>query len=120
MDLGGSERFGAAFGFGGADRYDNRGSSKGGGKSKGGRGGKGDRGEMDELLEEALADGDGPIRVDASWNSMLPGDICLRVFKLDPSSLRTKIIADYAAEFSRNGCWDELEAEFSTICAWCG
>lgn len=62
MDLGGSERFGAAFGFG-RDREDGRGFGDRGGKGKGGRGkGRNERGEMDEILEEALADGDGPLR----------------------------------------------------------
>jgi len=65
-DLGGSERFGPAFGHGDGDR--DRGD-RGGGFGKGGRGGRGagggrrgDRGEMDDLLEEALADSDGPIK----------------------------------------------------------
>mmetsp|Transcript_79622 Transcript_79622/g.210946 ORF Transcript_79622/g.210946 Transcript_79622/m.210946 type:complete len:253 (+) Transcript_79622:819-1577(+) len=74
VDLGGSERFGAAFGFGrDRDRDDGRGEGGGfgggfggrgggkGGKGKG-KGGRMDRGEMDDILEEALADGEGPLR----------------------------------------------------------
>jgi len=62
-DLGGSERFGPAFGDGERERGDR---GPGFGKGRGGKGAGGgrrmDRGEMDELLEEALADSDGPIK----------------------------------------------------------
>mmetsp|Transcript_60587 Transcript_60587/g.141107 ORF Transcript_60587/g.141107 Transcript_60587/m.141107 type:complete len:574 (-) Transcript_60587:200-1921(-) len=68
LDLGGSERFGAAFGMDRDRERGDRGDRSGNMGGKGGRGGKGaggrriDRGEMDDLLEDALADGDGPIR----------------------------------------------------------
>jgi len=58
IDLGGSERFGSAFGGGDRDR-----GGKGFGRGKGPGNRRNDRGEMDELLEEAMADGDGPLRV---------------------------------------------------------
>lgn len=58
IDLGGAERFGAAFG----DRGD-RGGGKGGGKGKSAGNRRNERGEMDELLEDALADSEGPLRV---------------------------------------------------------
>mmetsp|Transcript_7813 Transcript_7813/g.19835 ORF Transcript_7813/g.19835 Transcript_7813/m.19835 type:complete len:540 (+) Transcript_7813:224-1843(+) len=66
MDLGGSERFGSAFGDRdrgdrGFDRDRGDRGGKGGGKGKGKR--HNERGEMDELLEDALADSDGPLRV---------------------------------------------------------
>lgn len=62
-----SERFGAAFGDRDRER-DRNGMGFGGGK--GGRSGKGtgfggrrnDRGELDDLLEEALSEGDGPVK----------------------------------------------------------
>lgn len=62
-DLGGSARFGEAFGAGErADRERNKGGGAGG-KGKGERrGGRGDR-EIEDALEEALADSDGPLRV---------------------------------------------------------
>lgn len=60
MDLGGpSERFGAAFGDNG-DRGSFGGDRPKGGKKGGGRGRE--RSELDELLEEALADQDGPVK----------------------------------------------------------
>eukprot|EP00931_Biecheleriopsis_adriatica_P109348 TRINITY_DN835_c1_g1_i2.p1 TRINITY_DN835_c1_g1~~TRINITY_DN835_c1_g1_i2.p1 ORF type:complete len:489 (-),score=105.23 TRINITY_DN835_c1_g1_i2:64-1530(-) len=55
-DLGGSERFGS-FGGGGDRERPNRNSGKGRGKGRGT-----DRG-MDDILEEALADQDGPLKV---------------------------------------------------------
>jgi len=57
MDFGPSERFGSAFGDGGGDRGDR----PKGGKGKGGGRGR-ERSELDELLEEALADQDGPVK----------------------------------------------------------
>lgn len=73
VDLGGAERFGAAFG----DRGDRGGFGGGGGMGGdrggfgggGGKGGKGkgggkrsDRNEMDEILEEELSQSDGPVK----------------------------------------------------------
>jgi len=59
MDFGArSERFGDAFGD---DRGMDRREDRKGGKGKG-RGGRNDRGELDDALEEALADSDGPVR----------------------------------------------------------
>jgi len=70
LDLGAgtSERFGALFGDRDRER-DRNGMGFGGGK--GGRSGKGtgfggrrnDRGELDDLLEEALSEGDGPVKL---------------------------------------------------------
>lgn len=65
LDLGGSERFGAAFGGDrdrDAERERPRNNAKGKGRGSGGRPRGSDRGEMDELLEEALADNDGPLK----------------------------------------------------------
>jgi len=60
VDLGGSERFGAAFG----DDRGERGFGKGGGKGKSGGKGKGERNsEMDGVLAEALEDSEGPVKV---------------------------------------------------------
>lgn len=53
MDFGPSERFGGAFGDSG-DRPQGKGKGKGLGKRE--------RGEMDDLLEEALADQEGPVK----------------------------------------------------------
>lgn len=63
MDFGPSERFGSAFGDGAGDRnsFDRpREKGKGGGKG-GSRGGR-DKGEMDDLLEEVLAEQEGPVK----------------------------------------------------------
>jgi len=63
LDLGGSERFGAAFGGDrDRDRDERERGGKGKGRGKGPGGGRRDRGEMDELLEEALQDADGPLK----------------------------------------------------------
>lgn len=63
MDFGPSERFGSAFGDGGGDRntFDRpRDKGKGGGKG-GSRGGR-EKGEMDDLLEEVIAEQEGPVK----------------------------------------------------------
>lgn len=57
LSFGRSERFGDAFGDErGMDRRDDRKGGKGKGR------GRMDRGELDDALEEALADSDGPVR----------------------------------------------------------
>lgn len=59
MDFGPSERFGAAFGDDRGDRsFGDRPKGKGGGKGRG----RNERSELDELLEEALADAEGPLK----------------------------------------------------------
>jgi len=62
-DSGPSERFGSAFGDDRGERSFGGDRPKGGGKGGGKGRGRNERSELDELLEEALADQDGPVKV---------------------------------------------------------
>jgi len=66
MEFGRSERFGAAFGDdggGGSGRFAGGGGGRGGGGGKGKGRGRNERTELDEVLEEALRDQEGPLKV---------------------------------------------------------